>query len=264
MDEKRSIQNDPYDDGYADQTLTTEENDTITEDGSQRLRRLKMRIRRLPASFLSLVRDYKRNARSHIREGVAGFALGTCGYLLGSADLLFGTAPLGLALLCASPKKILWIFTGLCLSAFGSTESGFISVFAYATAITVRILARLLIDPPAEADDPYAPSGSQLIIKSRARAVFTESIYLRMATGAASAFIVGIFRIISDSFEYYHLFGAIFSMLTVPAAVFVYSGCFEENGIDPRFRRIAIGTLLVSLSFALRDMYIIGVSAGAT
>ena len=163
MDEKRSIQNDPYEDGYADQTITAEENDTLTEDGSQRLRRLKMRIRRLPASFLSLVRDYKRNARSHIREGVAGFALGTCGYLLGSADLLFGTSPLGLALLCASPKKILWIFTGLCLSAFGSTESGFISVFAYATAITVRILARLLIDPPAEADDPYAPSDSQLI-----------------------------------------------------------------------------------------------------
>ena len=81
-------------------------------DGASRAKEseLKARLRRLPARALELMRAYRRDARLHIKESAVGFALGVCAYLLGSCKLAFGTNPLGLALLCASPKKIFWIF----------------------------------------------------------------------------------------------------------------------------------------------------------
>lgn len=233
---------------------------TDSPKDNPRIKDLRLRLRRLPSAALRLLREYKRDARMHIKESAAGLVLGLCAYLLGSCQLLFGTSPLGLALLCASPKKILWIFTGLSLSALALPEAPIIHIFAYATAVTVRILARLLIDVPAESEGRLSSAGET---RRRASAVFTESIYLRMATGAAAAFIVGIFNIISNTFEYYSLFGAIFSILCVPAAIFVYAGCFEENKSDAAFREIAIGALLVSVTFAVRDMKFIGISVGA-
>lgn len=225
------------------------------EDGiaDVRARRIRMKLRRLPSAAARLWKEYRRDARIHAREGAVGFALGLCAYLLGSSSLLFGTSPLGLALLCASPKKILWIFSGLCLSALGMAQNSYIYIFAYATAVAVRILARLLIDPPP-AEEKTA--------KQKARRAFSESVYLRMATGAAGAFIVGIYVIVSGEFQYYHLFGAIFSIICAPAAVFIYAGCFEENKKDSRFRELSIGVLLVSVSFAVRNMHLIGISAG--
>jgi len=240
-------------------------------DGASRAKEseLKARLRRLPARALELMRAYRRDARLHIKESAVGFALGVCAYLLGSCKLAFGTNPLGLALLCASPKKIFWIFAGLCVSALGGEELGAagIYVFAYVTAVAVRVLARLLIDVPAESEGRLGGDGDTARaareVKIRARAAFTESIYLRMATGTAAAFIIGVYFMIKGSFAYYDLFASIFSMASTPLAIFVYAGCFEENECDKRFRRFAICMLMMSLTFSLRDMYVIGVSLGA-
>ena len=84
-----------------------------------------------------------------------------------------------------------------------------------------------------------------------------------MATAGASAFIVGIYSIISGDFQYYQLFGAVFSIICAPLTTFVYACCFDESHSDKRMRELSIGLLLVSVTFALRDMYIIGISAGA-
>ena len=238
----------------------TDASSSNSADENSKIKELRLRLRRLPSAAMKLMREYKRDARMHIKESAVGLVLGLCAYLLGSCRLLFGTSPLGLALLCATPKKILWIFAGLSLSALSLPEAPVIHIFAYATAVTVRILARLLVDVPAESEGSLRGTKE---VKLRASAVFTESIYLRMATGAAAAFVVGIFNIISNAFEYYSLFGAIFSILSVPAAVFVYAGCFEENKCDARFRELAIGALLVSVTFAVRDMKLIGISVGA-
>ena len=246
-------------DGTADEKLARAE---------MRRARLRLKIQALPSQAMKMWKEYRRDATLHVREGSIGFALGICAYLLGSCNLLFDTFPLGLALLCAAPKKILWIFFGLCASAASMPEGALVYVFAYATAISVRILARLLIDIPAEASgSTYSPSTDRLSerangIKRRARAVFTESIYLRMATGCASAFITGLYFLVSRGFVYYDLFAAIFSMLCTPVAVFVYSGCFEENDADARFRELALATLTVSLTFSLRNMTLVGISLG--
>ena len=222
-----------------------------------------MKLRGVPAAAIRLFREYRKNAKRHALEGVSGIALGLCAYLFGSCRLLFGTSPLGLALLCASPKKIIWIFAGLAVSALSLPENALVYIFAYAVAVTVRVLARLLIDVPAESTGSLAGRGGLAEAKKRSGFVFTESIYLRMATGATGAFIVGIFNMIACEFEYYSLFGAIFSILLTPAAIFVYAGAFEENEADARFREVAIGAVLVSVTFAVRDLYLIGISAGA-
>lgn len=239
-----------------DKKLTSEVKELSDEDelSISRARNIRMKLRHLPAAAEKLWREYRRDAKLHAREGAVGFALGLCAYLLGSCSLLFETFPLGLALLCASPKKIVWILSGLAVAALGMNPPSYIYFFAYLTAVTVRILSRLLIDTPQH---------ESKTIRQKAHAAFSESIYLRMATSAACAFIVGIYSIISQDFEYYQLFGVIFSIICTPLATFVYAGCFEESGSDVHLRELSVSLLLISLSFALRDMYIIGISAGA-
>ena len=264
MDEKEKIIREVTEDGAdinGGKALAASLEGQETEEREKRVWNLRMKLRQLPMTAMRLIAEYRKNAKQHALEGMVGLCLGLCAYLFGSCRLLFGTSPLGLAFLCASPKKILWIFVGLAVSAFTLPENMLIYIFAYATAVTVRILARLLVDIPAA--DGSGRGGAIGEIKRRSGAVFTESIYLRMATGATAAFIIGIFQMIATDFEYYSLFGAIFSMLCVPAAVFVYAGAFEENESDARFRQVAIGALLVSVTFALRELYIIGISAGA-
>ena len=131
-----------------------------------------MKLRGIPLAAIRLFREYRKNAGYHAIEGAVGLALGLCAYLLGSCRLLFGTSPLGLALLCASPKKIVWIFMGLAVSALTLPENAFIYVFAYATAITVRVLARLLIDVPAGSTGSLSGKGGLREARKRSGFVF--------------------------------------------------------------------------------------------
>lgn len=251
-------------DGLGDTvSFTVQKGDTGGENIDDRLRdaemkraELRKRVRAIPSKAVELWRDYRSHASMHLREGVIGSALGLCAYLLGICKLPFDTYPLGLALLCAAPKKIIWILFGLCASAMTLPEGVFVYIFTYATAVSIRILAGLLIDPP---DEGAPPDGS---VKSRRPRVFTESIYLRMATGCAAAFMIGLYFLVVRGFVFYDLFAAIFAMLFTPAAVFVYSGCFGKEGEDSRFRKLALTAFAVSITYALREMSFIGISAG--
>jgi len=234
------------------------ESDTSADD---RFRRAEMRraeayrrIRQLPSRAYAMWKEYRAHASMHVKEGMIGFALGVCAYLLGSCRLPFDTYPLGLALLCASPKKMAWLFFGLCASALTVPDGVFVYIFAYATAVTVRILSRLLIDIP-EAE----PSEK---LKRKAADVFTESIYLRMATGCAASFMIGLYFLMVRGFIFYDLFAAIFAMLCTPVAVFVYAGCFNDGQTDRRFHGLSLTALAVSITYAIRSMNFIGISVG--
>ena len=226
-------------------------------ESEMRRARMRERFRGIPSRLAELWREYRADASLHVKESIIGFALGLCAYLLGVCKLPFDSYPLGMGLLCASPKKIVWIFFGLCASAFSLPEGAFVHIFAYATAVSVRILARFLIDPPED-----KPKERGYGIKERARWLFGESLYLRMATACASSFIVGLYFLAARGFVYYDLFTAVFSMLCAPAAVFLYSGCFTENGTDARFYKPAMAALALSLTYALRNMWVIGISVG--
>ena len=203
------------------------------------------KLRGVPDRLASLWKTHRGGAKRHAKEGLLGAALGLSGYLLGACALPFGVYPLGLALLCAAPQRIAWILVGLCASALSLGDSAFIYIFAYATAITVRLLSKLLSEPAGEqASTP----------------LFTESIYLRMATAEVSAFMIGLYTVIINGFQYYHLWGTAVAMIAAPLATFVYSGCFIKG--NRRFFDFALTALFASVSYSIRDMYFIGISVG--
>lgn len=212
---------------------------------SERAALLWDKLKEAPERLASLWRTHRTGAKRHAKEGLVGAALGLCGYLLGACALPFGVYPLGLALLCAAPQRIAWILVGLCASALSLGDAAFIYIFAYATAITVRLLSKLLSEPAG--DQSPAP-------------LFTESIYLRMATAEVAAFMIGLYNVIINGFQYYHLWGTAVAMIAAPVATFVYSGCFVKD--NRRFFDLALTALFASISYSIRDMYFIGISAG--
>ena len=204
------------------------------------------KIKLLPERIESLRRTYRRQGRRHAKDGLLCAAFGIMAYLLGACRLPFGTSPLGIGLLCASPTRILWIFVGLCLSALSVPETAFIYIFSYATALTVRLLSKLLGDSHADGQS-----------KSLA---FNEGLYLRLLTSSISAFMVGIYSVILGDFQFYHLWGLILSVLVAPISTFAYSGAFQKE--NKKYRDLALCIILASVSFALREMYVVGVSLG--
>ena len=204
------------------------------------------KLKEIPDRLASLWKTHKTGAKAHAREGLFGALLGLIAYLLGACELAFGVFPLGIALLCASPKRITWILGGLLASALTLGDSAFIYVFAYATAITVRLLAKLLSEPKGEGED--AP-------------LFSESIYLRMATAEVAAFMVGLYGVITGGFQFYHLWGTALAMLVAPVGTFIYSGLFIKD--NRRFFDLATVATVTSISFAIRNMNLLGISIGA-
>ena len=205
------------------------------------------KLRGIPIRLASLWKSHRSGAKRHAREGLLGAAFGISAYLFGSCALPFGVYPLGLALLCAAPQKVAWILLGLCASALSLDGSAFIYIFAYATAVTVRLLSKLLSESDRGGDSDPTP-------------LFTESIYLRMATAEVAAFMIGLYTVIINGFQYYHLWGTALSMLVTPAATFIYFGCFVKD--NKRFFELGIAALLTTVSYSIRDMYFIGISAG--
>ena len=209
---------------------------------------LRERLKDLPTKLAELWRGYRGGAKHHAREGALGAALGITAYLLGACQLPFGVMPLGLALLCAAPVKLIWIAVGLFASAISNPETAFIYIFAYSTAITVRILSRLLTDAPPSGDDV------------KEREIFSENVYLRMVTAAVSAFMIGLYSIIIGGFQFYQLWGAVIGIVTAPVATFAYSGCFQKK--NKRIFDLAVTMLLASVAYSIREMYIVGISLG--
>ena len=225
--------------------LNDNESTRIADEGGERAETPIEKLKGIPDKLASLWKSYRAGAKNHAKEGVVGAALGVAAYLLGACALPFGVYPLGLALLCAAPEKIAWILVGLCASALALPEGAFIYIFAYATAITVRLLAKLLSEPDGEGES--AP-------------LFTESIYLRMATAEVAAFMVGLYGVIINGFQFYHLWGCALAMVAAPLDTFVYSGCFSKE--NKRFSDMALTLLFASISYSIRDMYLIGISLG--
>ena len=211
-----------------------------------RLSSLGEKLKKLPDRLERLWRTHKSGARRQAREGIKGAAFGLAAYLFGACSLPFGIYPFGLALLCAAPERIAWITLGLCASAFTVEGSAFIYIFAYATALTVRLLSKLLSESDKGEGTPSA--------------LFSESIYLRIATATVSAFMIGLYTVIINGFQYYHLIALALALLVTPAATFIYSGCFIKD--NKRFFELSLAAVLTTVSYSIRNMYFIGISAG--
>lgn len=87
-------------------------------------------------------------------ELLRGITFGGSAFLLGSCSLLFGAAPLGLALLAAGSAYTWYILTGLLLAAAFApvTPGGWVWAGVYLFCVTLRLVVRFFVDPPAFPD----------------------------------------------------------------------------------------------------------------
>ena len=222
-----------------------------------------------------------------------------CGWLLGLAELAFGTRPLGVAVLCASGKHTLSILLGLVISALIGSSAPIVYISTYAVAAIVRVVTAMIFESEATKDDlseqlmgriKDAEEAQELPPKRETRlarlrrslrqkgsegnrraifaeaflGIFTESVCLRMATGAVCSFIVSLYRIISGGFQYYDWFGAVFALAVTPAAIMVYSVILDKQVEHRILRVISRAALLFSLVWAANGISVAGVPVSVT
>ena len=237
--------------------------------------------------------------RTLVRQTLAGLCLAALAFLLGRCTLLFGARPLGVALLCAASSGVLWIFAGLSLSALTGEET-VVLLCTYLAALIIRILSRTAAEggagnvrsakapsensrnsavggktAPAQAEK--SPRGNatrthrlplHITLTRTLRALFGESVYLRMMTSCVTAFIISLYTVIAGGFLYYDLFGALLSMILAPTATYLYAGLFSDtkkgaSGSEHKlWHAAALCALCFSALYALRDATVFGISVG--
>ena len=194
-----------------------------------------------------------------LSEVFYGGLFAVCGYFLGGATLPYGAMPFGVALLCATDRRVFYVYAGLVLSAL-STQRRVLLIGVYTALLLVRLLTRLVIDPPWRKDS--AKEWGEKRISEVYPYIFSENIGLRAALSAVGAFAIGAHRLIEGGMLYYDMYGTILSTLAAPAAVLAVSGYFTSGA--KKYRRL-IGFLVLSfgLVYSLGELKLYGVSLAA-
>ena len=223
---------------------------------------------------------WRRRSFALLRELLWGGAA----YLLGSAQMLFGTMPLGLGLLFASSGHTVPILVGLLLAALSDMRMPIVYICIYSAAALVRFAMELLLDHPdtrvelperlrrilfgkdeKENVSRVLPNETESVtaktrLGKEMRALFTESLGIRLCTAAVCAFIISLYRIVVGGFRFYDLFGALFALLVTPAAVMVWSICFRREPSPQILRRISEASLGFALIWSARELLVSGFS----
>ncbi len=195
---------------------------------------------------------------------IPGMALAA--FLLGNCPLPFATYPLGLALLCASTQGTLAIAAGLVAACFTLPLPRVLTLSVTLGTLAVRVLVRLFIDLPDRTGE--RPRLREVLHHLRGR-LFCEALYLRMACVCVSVFTLSLYAMIRGGFRYYDLFGAVFSTVTAPIAVFLFSGLFEgelrrlfEKNIAEPLESLAHIAFVGALCYSLADTALAGIPLG--
>lgn len=191
------------------------------------------------------------------------------GYLLGGCVLPFGATPFGFALLCASTRRVPYVYVGLCLSALTLSHPA-VRIAAYSVALLVRILVRFTIDTPWRQDKPATETatgeGAEAASEHRLADVFpllfSEHIRLRVASSCVAVFTVALYFLVEGGFLYYDLYGALLALTVAPAATLLFSGYFREAE-DGWVRSAGFLAIACALSYAARALSIRGISVAA-
>ena len=208
--------------------------------------------------------------RARINDVMYGAVYVFAAYFIGCCRLPFATYPLGVALLCAAPRRVAYIFAGLVCSALAATPDGGVLTGAYVIALALRIICCLFIDNAqikarvAGFDDDEHDHVDKL--RTVLGGLFGENVYLRMTVAAVSAFVPGLCRVVGGGYHYYDLFGMILCILLAPAAVPIFGWFWRFRGADvPRKYKylIGCGALLAAICFSARNMTFLGISVVA-
>lgn len=210
----------------------------------------------------------ERTAGAAPRDALRGLASALIAFLLGNCALPFATYPLGLALLCASTDKTLYVAAGLIAASFTLPLPWVLPLSVTLGTLGVRILARIFIDLPARIGGDGRRGELWEHLRGR---LFCEGLYLRMACVCVSVFAMSLYAIIGGGFRYYDLFGALFSMVVAPVAVFLFSGLFEgevtrlfEGRAATAVEHLSHIAMAVTLCYALDGTALAGIPLAVT
>ena len=181
-------------------------------------------------------------------------------YMLGGFALPFGATPFGVALLCASKGRTLFVFAGLCLSAVGG---GFpiMRISVYTAVLLIRLLVTLVLDIPWSAKEGRE-IGEKTLFEARGL-FFNEKLALRMSTSCVGALAIGVYLLIKGGFLYYDLYGALISLAVAPIATGLFSGLLQKRKEGSTYYVVAFIALSGVLVFATRNIEIYHISAAA-
>ncbi len=202
--------------------------------------------------------EEKKRDRGILRNIFIGLLYSVVGYLLGGCALPFGALPFGVAILCAADRRVPYILVGVCVSALIGADA-VIVISAYAAVFLIRILMRLTIDTPRSENEVSEEKSIGDILPE----LFSESVYLRMATSCVGACIVGVYKLIRGGFLYYDLYGAIIAMAAAPTAVILLHGIFNRKNTRGRFAHVSAALLAFGVIFAAREVSVYGISLSA-
>lgn len=175
--------------------------------------------------------------KKRIRMLLTELLWGCIAWLLGQARLPLGTYPLGMALLCSSTGHTPAVLAGLILTSLQNLSDPAVYICAYLLAGTVRLSMALLLEetrvrlPERIRQKLNAERTETETCDAEARGLWKElfgnTVWLRVATAASGAGIIGIYMTVKGGFLYYDLFGALFSLLATPALMLLFSVAHE-------------------------------------
>ena len=180
-----------------------------------------------------------------LSEIVIGFLYSLVGFLLGGVALPFGAMPFGAAILCASDRKVLYIFGGLCLGAL-TMDKPILLISAYTAMLVIRVVTRLTLDPPWE----EGRADGEMPLRDLFGVMFSENLFLRMATSSVGAFTISLYSLIEGGFLFYDLWGMIIAVVAAPVAVLLTHGVFNGERGSESFMYISAATLAFGVIFA--------------
>ena len=242
----------------------------------------KVKEEKISASKKASVPRVSVSWRTRLRAGAIQLFFLCSGWLLCQAEMLFESYPLGLALLCASPAKyVLSVLAGAILSGAINMDEPVLYICTYAVVALVRIASSVLLErregkaelPPdlkkklnvKEAKDrlPVTEEG-EATLGSALKALFNESVFLRMSTGAVSSMILSLYCMIVGGFQYYDLFAMLFLLVVTPAAIFVFAASMDGEVRHEIVRGIAQGALVFSLVWSAVNVSFLGLPLAAS
>ena len=91
-----------------------------------------------------------------------------------------------------------------------------------------------------------------------------ENIRVRVALSAVSALFAGAWAVVDGGYAYYDLFGAIFSLVTVPFFTYLFYAATSRNMRASRAREIGIFFICAAVALSLHEMSILPIPSDAS
>ena len=167
------------------------------------------------------------------------------GFVTGGAALPFSAVPFGFAAVAVSSRYLISVMVGAVLSCI-LTRS-----YELTAAYAVVLLCRLAF--------------SAIAREEKRTRLFCEPLALRAVSAATGALALGVYRLVSAGFLYYHVIGTALTMVISALLVPLWHTAVprhksEEKHTQGAWHTVAVCSMAALTVYALSDMFIYGIS----